>query len=68
MTRKVLNTERRVHLRQTRRYHQPPTTLTQLNAEYVSRINRVLEQGREDLARELTAAFDADQRRIAGQS
>jgi hypothetical protein len=67
MTHKVLNTERRVHLRQTGRHHKPPTTLTQLNAEYVSSINRVLEQGRDDLARELAAAFDADQRRIAGQ-
>lgn len=68
MTHKVFNTERRVHLRQARRHRQPPTTLAQLNAEYVSRINRVLEQGRDDLARELAAAFDADQRRIAGQS
>ena len=37
-----------------------PTTLRQLNAEYVSRINRVLEQGREDLAQELANDFAAD--------
>jgi hypothetical protein len=37
-----------------------PTTLGQLNAEYVSRINRVLEQGREDLARELAEDFATD--------
>jgi len=55
-------------MEQRRLRQQPPMTLTQLNAEYVSRINRVLEQGRDDLARELAAAFDADQRRIAGQS
>ena len=68
MTHEVDPYNRRVHMEQRRLRQQPPMTLTQLNAEYVSRINRVLEQGRDDLARELAAAFDADQRRIAGQS
>ena len=49
----------RVHLEQSR-----VTNLTQLNAEYVSRINRALEQGRDNLARELAAEFDADRRHL----
>jgi hypothetical protein len=69
MTHKVYNSERCVHLRQSRQrpLRQVPTTLSQLNAAYASRINLVLEQDRDNLTLELAAAFDIDQHRMTGQ-
>ena len=61
MTHKVARTNEQ---RRGRLIDRRPTTLTQLNAEYVSRINNLVELDRDDLARELAANFDTDRRHL----